>query len=266
MIRPTVAVIASVPLALASAACDGGPSIRPIEGAPAVQRGELTTRPIVFATDDYFIRPATTDAEEGWLRVPENRRRPTGRRLQIHFVRFPSRAAHPSHPVVYLAGGPGGSGTYSAAGDRFPLFMHLRRAGDVIALDQRGVAFTTPRPVCPGGWSYPLDRPLDERTLAAAVVPWLRRCAAYWKDSVDLSAFNARESADDLEDLRRALGSEKLSLGDQLRHAPRARVHPAPSAPRASRDPRRRRGTGSHLEAPLQRRARAAADGQRGSG
>jgi pimeloyl-ACP methyl ester carboxylesterase len=172
----------------------------------------LTTRPIVFATDDYYIRPSTTDAEEGWLRVPENRQRPTGRQFEIHFVRFPARAARPSYPIIYLAGGPGASGTHSAAGDRFPLFMHLRRAADVIALDQRGVEFTRPRPVCPGRWSYPLDRPLEEATLAAVMAPWLRRCADHWRDSVDLSAFNTRESADDLEDLRQALGAEKLSL------------------------------------------------------
>jgi pimeloyl-ACP methyl ester carboxylesterase len=57
-----------------------------------------------------------------------------------------------------------------------------------------------------------LDRPLDEGTLSAVMTPWLRRCVEHWRDSLDLSAFSARESADDLEDLRRALGAEKLSL------------------------------------------------------
>ncbi|MDQ3950662.1 MAG: alpha/beta hydrolase [Gemmatimonadota bacterium] len=212
MTRRIPAAIASLALVVAAAACDSGPSIRPVAGATLLRRGELTTRPIVFATDDYYVRPAKTEAEEGWLRVPENRQRPTGRHVQIHFVRFPSRAARPAYPIVYLAGGPGGSGTRSAAGDRFPLFMHLRDAGDVIALDQRGVAFTMPSPACPGSWSYPLDRPLDEGTLTTVMTPWLRHCAEHWKDSLDLSAFTARESADDLEDLRRALGVEKLSL------------------------------------------------------
>lgn len=127
--------------------------------APPHHDGPLTLRPIEFATVDYYIRPKVVEAEEGWLRVPESRDGGSSRTITIHFVRFRSTAQNPGSPIVYLAGGPGGSGTYSAAGDRFDLFMALREVADVIALDQRGVVFTDPQPDCPGSWSYPLERP-----------------------------------------------------------------------------------------------------------
>lgn len=202
----------AVSLSIAAAACDGGPSIRPLAGAPLVQSGPLRLRPIVFATDDYYIAPTKTRAEEGWLRVPERHDSATGRSYELHFIRFKAADREAGFPIVFLAGGPGGSGSRSAAGDRFQLFMKLRKAGDVIALDQRGVDPSEPHPICPGGWSYPLDQPLNDSVMERAVGPWLARCAAYWRDSLDIAAFSTRESAEDLEDLRRSLGVEKLSL------------------------------------------------------
>lgn len=203
---------AAAALLLAAGACDSGPVVRPIAGAPITRSGNLSIRPVIFATDDYYIAPEKTRAEQGRLRVPEQRDSVTGRFFEIHFVRFKSTSKQPSYPIIYLAGGPGSSGSASAAGDRYPVFMHLRRAADVIALDQRGVRPSTPAPVCPGRWDYPLDRPLEESTLREVVGPWLRRCADYFRDSVDIAAFNASESADDIEDLRKALGVEKVSL------------------------------------------------------
>jgi pimeloyl-ACP methyl ester carboxylesterase len=209
--QPTRARAGTALLVVASA-CDGGPVIRPIAGAPITRSGNLVTRPVIFATDDYYIAPEKTEAEQGRLRVPERRDSATGRSFEIHFIRFKSTATKPSYPIIYLAGGPGGSGSGSAAGDRFPVFMHLRKAADVVALDQRGVAHSTPTPVCPGRWEYPLAWPLDETKLREIIGPWLRRCAEHIRDSVDIAAFNAKESADDIEDLRKALGAEKVSL------------------------------------------------------
>jgi|SRR5919108_1743381 pimeloyl-ACP methyl ester carboxylesterase len=209
MLRHIVVVLMTLPVALA---CDAGPPLRPLEGARALQEGPLTLTPIEFATTDFYFRPTKTRAEEGRLRVPENRRRPTGRALELRFVRFAARSSEKGPPIVNLAGGPGASGIWSASGDRYDLFMKLRRAGEVIALDQRGAGFSRPTPVCPGVWNYPLDRPHDDDTLAAVLAPFLRRCVAAFADSLDVTAFTTVESADDLEDLRRALKADQLSL------------------------------------------------------
>ena len=204
--------LAALILACAGCGADEDGPIRRRTDSRTVRRGALTTTPVVFATTDYYVRPTTLDAEEGRLRVPEHRGRPSGRTFEVHYVRLPATGSAAGYPVVYLAGGPGGSAVHSVSGDRFPLFRRLQGLGDVIAFSQRGTAFAQPRPVCPGTWSYPLDRPLEEQQLRRAIAPWLARCAAHWRDSLDVAAFNTVESADDLEDLRVALGVEKLNL------------------------------------------------------
>ena len=179
---------------------------------PAVTEGGLTRTPIRFHTKDDAPEYVVIDAEEGYLQVPERHGSPDGRKIRVHYVRFPSTTENPGPPIVYLAGGPGGSGMYSSAGDRFPLFQRLREVADVIAYDQRGVYGSEPYMVCPDSWSYPLDQPYDEATLSEAKRPFMEACFEHWSKSADLSAYNSLESAHDLDALRQALGAEKLTL------------------------------------------------------
>jgi pimeloyl-ACP methyl ester carboxylesterase len=174
--------------------------------------GNVSRRPITFRELDFYFYRRSVDAEEVRFSVPESRRLPERRQLELHYIRFPSTSKNPGSPIVYLAGGPGGSGTRTASDDRFSLFMKLREVADVIAFDQRGTVNTSPRPMCKGEWNYPLDKPLDSTTLRAAMQPYLTACAAALRDSFDLDAFNTRESADDLEALRVSLGAEKINL------------------------------------------------------
>lgn len=181
---------------------------------PTEPNGRLTLTPIRFERradeETPIASPDWIEAEEGRLRVPARHGQPTADSMDIHFVRLPSTAEEPGPPIVYLAGGPGGSGTISASGDRFGLFHALRAAGDVIALDQRGTYLTESYAVCPGSWDYPLDRPAELDELSAAVEPFLEECWRTWADSLDIAAFNTEESADDLDDLREALGAERI--------------------------------------------------------
>jgi len=92
--------------------------------------------------------------------------------------------------------------------------MALREIGDVIAFDQRGTGFSKPNLGC----FEQLALPLDVAPTRAAAVAELRKksrfCADYWHDvqRVDLTGYNTNESADDLEDLRKALGANQISL------------------------------------------------------
>lgn len=196
------------------AACGGADSpIAEVTGSP-VTRGPLTLTPIVFAQTDYLLIPGPkkVDAEEGRLRVPLRHGGPGADSIEIHFVRFTSTGERPGPPIVYLAGGPGGSGTWSSSGDRFELFQALRAAGDVIALDQRGTSYADPYLLCPGNWDYPLDQPADVALRTTVMRPFLQQCYAHWSDSVEVEAFTTRESAQDLDDLRQALGADQLVL------------------------------------------------------
>ncbi len=151
--------------------------------------------------------------ELGHLRVLESRRSGSRRQIELAFVKIPSTAKHPAAPVVWLAGGPGGSGIADLETPIVRLLVELRAASDVIALDQRGTGLSVPRLDCPGTIEFPRDVPLDRVRSVAGLESAARACAEGWRArGVDLSAYNTRESAEDLEDLRVSLGAEKLRL------------------------------------------------------
>jgi pimeloyl-ACP methyl ester carboxylesterase len=170
--------------------------------------GDLKIEPYVFEA-----RGEKVNAELGRLIVPENRKKPNSRLIELAFVRFKSTAANPGPPIVYLAGGPGGSGIGAARGTRFPLFMAMREVADVIAFDQRATGMSRPSLACGESLGYPLDKPGDPQEILRLYQERARSCAqALEKKGIDLAGYNTNENADDLDDLRKALGAEKISL------------------------------------------------------
>ncbi len=171
--------------------------------------GDLNIRPGVFEA----VSGAKVDAEFGELNVLENRQMVDSRLIQLAFVRFKSTSKNPSSPIVYLAGGPGGSGIAAARGTRFPLFMAMREVADVIALDQRGVGLSKPNLVCKERVSFAPDKPQSRAELLELYRKQSSACAETFKQQgIDLTGYNTNESADDLEDLRKAIGAQKISL------------------------------------------------------
>jgi pimeloyl-ACP methyl ester carboxylesterase len=166
--------------------------------------------------EPYSIATSTGDtihAELGRLLVPENRAARTSRSVELALVRLRSTGNAPGPPLVFLAGGPGNSGIDALNGPRLPLFLALREYGDVIALDQRGTGRSRPSLDCSERLDLPLDRPTTHDALLRQTLSLSRACASRLRsEGVDLSGYNVRESADDLEDLRHALGSEKICL------------------------------------------------------
>src|SRR5215207_8535100 len=122
-----------------------------IQGQP--KAGALKIKPYTFEN----AKGEKVEAELGTLLVPENRSNPDSNLIELAFVRFKSTAKTPGPPIVYLAGGPGGSGIGTAVGSRFPLFMALREIGDVIAFDQRGTGYSKPNLNCYERFALPLD-------------------------------------------------------------------------------------------------------------
>jgi pimeloyl-ACP methyl ester carboxylesterase len=179
--------------------------------AVAQQRaGTLKLKPYTFENS----KGEKTPAEFGTLFVPERRSDPQSNLIELAFVRFKSTAQTPGPPIVYLAGGPGGSGIGAASGSRFPLFMALREIADVIAFDQRGTGYSKPNLGCYERMSIPLDVAPSKEVVLKELAKNAEGCASYWRDvqRVDLTGYNTNESADDLEDLRKALGVPKISL------------------------------------------------------
>lgn len=198
---PIIYALASIifPSAKANAA-----AARPTHTAPM-----LKLEPIAFKLRD----GSTIPAEQGSFEVPEQRGSNAARKITIKFVRFKSTSPHPGPPIVYLAGGPGGSGIDASHGPRQPIFLALRSVADVIALDQRGTGLSNTIPPCTAALALNPNDGINEASLTGYYRRTLASCLATWRAArVSTSGYNSLESADDLSDLRKALGAPKIQL------------------------------------------------------
>jgi pimeloyl-ACP methyl ester carboxylesterase len=155
--------------------------------------------------------------------VPEDRSRPplsppaegAPGWIDLAGIRLRSTAAAPASPIIFLMGGPGvPASTIARVPIYWQLFDRLRSVADVILLDQRGLGETKPTLDCPPP-SEPLPTNLFES--ADAFVATYRRvvagCAALWRDrQVEPGAYTTIAIADDVDELRRALGAERVNL------------------------------------------------------
>jgi len=205
MMSRTILVIIFISTALFGGATStaANDATKPIKTYP----GELE---IIFENDGQKVQ-----AFEGSIEVPENRASKNSRMIPLHYLRFPATGKQPGSPVIYLAGGPGGSGiaTVSYPGFRFPLFMAMREFGDVIALDQRGTGKSSTAPQCTSKQVMPLNAPLNGNIVTQAYRQAATECVAFWHDQgVDVLGYTTMESARDLDQLREHLEVEKVTL------------------------------------------------------
>ncbi len=179
-----------------------------VAGSACAAPPALRLKPITFTN----AAGKTVEAEAGELRVPERRGVPKSGIVTLKFVRFKATSPRPGPPIFYLAGGPGSSGIQTAKEARFPLFMAMREFGDVIALDQRGAGDSRPDLDCDEPFAAPFDKPLHRSAIASMIAAESKCAARLRRSGIDLAGYNTRESAADLEDLRKALGAEKIVL------------------------------------------------------
>lgn len=130
------------------------------------------------------------------LEVPQVHAEPQGAKLNLRL--FVSKGSTPGRePVVYLTGGPGQSaGSLGYGGMTRYFAATLDR--DVILVEQRGNALSSPALDCPFAQASSLEQGLRDCT------------SIYRARGIRLEAFNTIESAHDLEDLRLAIGVPKL--------------------------------------------------------
>lgn len=156
----------------------------------------------------------------GWFTVPADWDSLGDGAVTLPVVVYRPRIAEPGlAPVIYLAGGPG----YPALGPGGGDVAAWRRAADrlfpgreLIIFDQRGSGLGTPQLNCPEGndpqiwWDLSTDPQRFEgirKRLWAAYRSCRDRLLA---EGVDLTAFNSRQSAADVEALRRVLGHDRV--------------------------------------------------------
>ncbi len=149
----------------------------------------------------------------GVLIVPETRRTTSARMVRLPVTIFRSRSATPAaDPLVFLAGGPGLSNTGPRSGASDP-FLEER---DRIYLEPRGATFSAPRLECPEFSEVKLEIASGRLAWAAQsgeLVKAARTCRTRLSvESIDLSGYVSTETADDIEDLRVAMGLGQVSL------------------------------------------------------
>jgi pimeloyl-ACP methyl ester carboxylesterase len=142
----------------------------------------------------------------GALDVPENPERPDGRRLQIGVAVIPAAGTATADPLVPLMGGPGeetiGEAEYFAE-----LFAPLRRDRDILLIDQRGTGRSAPLRC---ELYSPDDPAVSLRDLFP--LPAVERCLAQVHARADVTQYTYAHFANDLEQVRRALGYGPLNL------------------------------------------------------
>lgn len=182
--------------------------------APGVAAEPRPTPALRIQSYAFKLRNGTIlPAERGTFSVPEDRRNPKSRKIEIGFVRFKSTNPHPGAPIIYLAGGPGGSGVGAAEEQRQPIFLALRQVADVIALDQRGVGLSNHIPPCTAPKKFDPAVTLSEASLTTYYRDTLHYCEGEWrKAGVTIAGYNTVQSADDIERLRQLLGVSKVDL------------------------------------------------------
>lgn len=146
-------------------------------------------------------------AECGSFVVPENRAHP-GRMLHLRFALFRAPGSDHRDAVVPLAGGPG-EGALELLEDYLPVeeFTRIRARHDILAVDARGRGHSD-LVLCPVTDENPqslFTEELFDRKL-------IERCRLHAEKQADLTQYNDVALSDDLDELRRALGYETLTL------------------------------------------------------
>ena len=171
--------------------------------------GKAKEKPIVFKANS----GETTDAFEGHFFVLENRNNPASRKIRINYVRFPATGSKSGNPIVYLSGGPGGSGIGTAKWRRFPMFMAMRQFGDVIALDQRGTGASEQAEHCEAEQQLPENTDIKAQDYLAIFKAGAAFCLSHWQaQGIDIYGYNTVQNALDINDLRVHLGADKVTL------------------------------------------------------
>ncbi|HEX2403702.1 MAG TPA: alpha/beta fold hydrolase, partial [Acidimicrobiia bacterium] len=154
---------------------------------------------------DYPVQ-AETPGLCGTLEVPEDRANPDGRQIGLRVAVVPATAADPeADPLFVLAGGPGDAGTQFFAW--LPaVFEEVHARRDIVLIDQRGTgdpqAFTLPQ--------MPDTSGLSDTDSDALLSAWATESLA--AIDVDPRFYTTSVAADDIDDIRVALGYEAINL------------------------------------------------------
>ena len=152
--------------------------------------------------------PSTKDkARCGTFEVFEDREHKAGRKIALKIVVYPATSTNRApDPLFYIPGGPGSSATEDAPYVAQQM-AKIREHRDLVFVDQRGT----------GGSNALNCNFFDQKDLKSYLgdyfpLPDVRKCREELEPKANLKLYTTVIAADDLEDVRRALGYEKINI------------------------------------------------------
>src|SRR5688572_23053514 len=155
---------------------------------------------------EHPFRMLALTAECGTYVTAENPDQPNGRKIELFVARVPAISFNKkADPLFLIAGGPGTSAVDLYTSSSGP-FDRVRRDRDIILLDQRGT-----------GRSHRLDCDYDsenlfERVEDIHVAEENAKCRDELAKKSDLRQYTTSIAVRDLDEVRRALGYQKINL------------------------------------------------------
>lgn len=150
----------------------------------------------------------TKDALCGTYEVYEDRAAASGRKIPLNLVILPALKAKPqADAVFYLSGGPGAGSavTVQSSGD---FVTKLRRERDVVFIDQRGTGKSNPLQCELYGDKNDMRGYFGEGITAQKIAD----CRTQLEKVANLATYTSANSIDDFEEVRAALGYDKVNL------------------------------------------------------
>src|SRR5205085_2734 len=146
------------------------------------------------------------DALCGQYEVFEDRTAASGRKLKLNVVVLPALSDKPApDPIFYFAGGPGAAATGYADAD---FMLQLHRTRDVVLVDQRGTGQSNPLRCN----FYADANNMSAYFVEGATLEHVRACRTELEKSANLKLYTTTIAMADLDDVRNALGYDKINV------------------------------------------------------
>ncbi len=189
--------------------------------------GEEALRPMGPEPGTFFLFPERIaledggffNAERGTLFVPENRSKEDSSVIAIEVYRFgrSGKAKPETPPIFYLHGGPSFRGLERSLEERGTFEEHwlpMLDVSDVIVISQRGIGPSKPTTTIEIVTTPPPpDQPYDDGKAVADFRRALAEEKAAWEAlGIDLNGYTVIEAAEDINDVRLALGYESITI------------------------------------------------------
>ncbi len=191
-------------LALVGCQTETTGAAKPDQGPETAQASDTVGRltPVECSTDIVTVAMRGQPACY-MLSVWEDRAAASGRQIQLHIAVLPAVSRNKAPDALFfIPGGPG-----EAASESYAVlangFEDINQKRDIVLVDQRGT-----------GLSHALECAFDETETGDSdeIAPPFRQCLQQLEQNADLRFYTTAIAMDDLDQVRQALGYERINL------------------------------------------------------